>query len=131
MPLDVLAQDLGGARVGTGSSSGLGEAIARLLAAAAGEIDVLVNNAGVYGHAGWQDATPDVWRDIYETNVLSAVRMIQRFVPGMRARGWGRVVQIGRGLGSQPIAIQPTTAPPWPPGTASPSRWRESSRRPA
>ncbi|RDI34788.1 SDR family NAD(P)-dependent oxidoreductase [Lentzea flaviverrucosa] len=77
------------------------------VAAAAGEIDVLVNNAGVCGHVGRQDATPDVWRDIYETNVLSAVRMIQRFVPGMRARGRGRVVQIGGGLGSQPIAIQP------------------------
>ncbi|MEU3647346.1 SDR family oxidoreductase [Lentzea sp. NPDC034063] len=134
----------------TGSSSGLGEAIARLLAAegaevvvhgrdevrakavaadigaaavaigdlatdagadavaeAAGEIDVLVNNAGVYGHESWQDSTPDVWRDIYETNVVSAVRMIQRFVPGMRARGWGRVIQIGGGLGSQPIPVQP------------------------
>ncbi|MFD4668915.1 SDR family NAD(P)-dependent oxidoreductase [Lentzea sp. NPDC058450] len=133
----------------TGSSSGLGEAIARLLAAegaevvvhgrdeartkavaadigataaigdlatdagadavaaVAGEIDVLVNNAGAYGHEGWQDATPDVWRDMYETNVLSAVRMIARFVPGMRGRGWGRVIQIGGGLGSQPIALQP------------------------
>ncbi|HEX7303579.1 SDR family NAD(P)-dependent oxidoreductase [Lentzea sp.] len=134
----------------TGSSSGLGEAIARLLAAegadmvvhgrdesranavaadigavgvaigdlatdagadavaaVAGEVDVLVNNAGGYAHTGWQDATPGEWRDIYEANVVSAVRMIQRLVPGMRARGWGRVVQIGGGLGSQPIAVQP------------------------
>jgi NAD(P)-dependent dehydrogenase (short-subunit alcohol dehydrogenase family) len=33
--------------------------------------------------------------------------MIRRFVPGMRARGWGRVIQIGGGLGSQPMAMQP------------------------
>jgi 3-oxoacyl-[acyl-carrier protein] reductase len=134
----------------TGSSSGLGESIARLLAAegadvvvhgrdevrakavaaeigaagvaigdlttdagadavaeAAGEIDVLVNNAGAYGHVGWADATPEVWLSIYEANVVSAVRMIRRFVPGMRARGWGRVIQIGGGLGSQPMAMQP------------------------
>ncbi|MDX3660132.1 SDR family NAD(P)-dependent oxidoreductase [Streptomyces sp. ID05-26A] len=134
----------------TGSSSGLGEAIARLLAAegadvvvhgrheararavaadigaaavaigdlatdagadavaaVAGEIDVLVNNAGGYAHTGWEDAAPREWREIYEANVISAVRMIQRLVPGMRARGWGRVIQIGGGLGSQPIAVQP------------------------
>ena len=134
----------------TGSSSGLGESIARLLAAegadvvvhgrdevrakavaaeigaagvaigdlttdagadavaeAAGEIDVLVNNAGAYGHVGWADATPEVWLSIYEANVVSAVRMIRRFVPGMRARGWGRVIQIGGGLGSQPMAMLP------------------------
>jgi len=134
----------------TGSSSGLGESIARLLAAegadvvvhgrdevrakavaaeigaagvaigdlttdagadavaeAAGEIDILVNNAGAYGHVGWADATPEVWLSIYEANVVSAVRMIRRFVPGMRARGWGRVIQIGGGLGSQPMAMQP------------------------
>jgi NAD(P)-dependent dehydrogenase (short-subunit alcohol dehydrogenase family) len=33
--------------------------------------------------------------------------MIRRLVPGMRARGWGRVIQIGGGLGSQPMAMQP------------------------
>ncbi|MFD9697533.1 SDR family NAD(P)-dependent oxidoreductase [Lentzea sp. NPDC059081] len=133
----------------TGSSSGLGEAIARLLAAegadvvvhgrdetraravaadigaavaigdlatdegadavaaVAGEVDVLVNNAGGYAHTGWVDATPGEWRDIHEANVISAVRMVQRLVPGMRARGWGRVIQIGGGLGTQPIAVQP------------------------
>lgn len=40
-------------------------------------------------------------------NVVSGVRMIRRFVPGMRARGWGRVVQIGGGLAVQPMAMQP------------------------
>ncbi|MET8787434.1 SDR family NAD(P)-dependent oxidoreductase [Streptomyces sp. NPDC057746] len=134
----------------TGSSSGLGEAIARLLAAegadvvvhgrdeartrkvakeigaaavaigdlttdegadavavAAGEIDILVNNAGAYDHLGWTDATADTWVRTYEVNVVSGVRMIQRLVPGMRERGWGRVIQIGGGLASQPIAMQP------------------------
>jgi NAD(P)-dependent dehydrogenase (short-subunit alcohol dehydrogenase family) len=33
--------------------------------------------------------------------------MIQRLVPGMRERGWGRVVQIGGGLAAQPMAVQP------------------------
>src|ERR1700754_4146764 len=130
----------------TGSSSGLGAAIARLLAregadvvvhgrneartravaeevgaqavavgdlatdtgadavaAAAGQIDVLVNNAGAYDNLGWADSTPELWLRTYEVNVVSAVRMIRHFVPGMRARGWGRVIQIGGGLAVQPV----------------------------
>jgi 3-oxoacyl-[acyl-carrier protein] reductase len=40
-------------------------------------------------------------------NVLSGVRLVNRLVPGMRERGWGRVIQIGGGLASQPAAAQP------------------------
>jgi 3-oxoacyl-[acyl-carrier protein] reductase len=42
-----------------------------------------------------------------QVNVLSGVRMIQRLVPAMRQRGWGRVIQIGGGLALQPIPLQP------------------------
>ncbi|MDI3288774.1 SDR family NAD(P)-dependent oxidoreductase [Polyangium sp. 15x6] len=76
-------------------------------ALAGGPIDILVNNAGVYHHRNWTEATPAIWLDTYQTNVLSSVRMIQRLVPQMRARGWGRVIQIGGGLAQQPIAMQP------------------------
>nr|WP_062339228.1 SDR family NAD(P)-dependent oxidoreductase [Herbidospora sakaeratensis] len=138
----------------TGSSSGLGEAIARLLAAEgadvvvhgrnaaraeavaetiradggaattvvgdlgtdegaddvarfAGPVDILVNNAGVYDHQGWGDLTSGDWADIYNVNVIASARMISRLVPAMRARGWGRVIQIGGGLASQPMADAP------------------------
>lgn len=133
----------------TGSTSGLGEAIARMLAAegaqviihgrdatradaiaralaapvalgdlstdagadavarAAGEVDILVNNAGAYHHSGWFDTPPAMWATRYEQNVVSGVRMIHRLVPGMRTRGWGRVVTIGGGLAIQPMAMQP------------------------
>lgn len=72
-----------------------------------GIIDILVNNAGYYHHLNWNTALPDKWIETYEVNVLSAVRMIQRLVPAMRTRGWGRVIQIGGGLASQPIPMQP------------------------
>lgn len=55
----------------------------------------------------WQDASPDLWVSAYQANVVSAVRMIHAFVPAMRERGWGRVVQVGGGLATQPIALQP------------------------
>jgi 3-oxoacyl-[acyl-carrier protein] reductase len=74
---------------------------------AAGPVDILVNNAGSYHHHSWMEATPARWIESYQSNVLSGVRMIQRLVPGMRERRWGRVIQIGGGLAIQPIPMQP------------------------
>ncbi|KRB51334.1 short-chain dehydrogenase [Rhizobium sp. Root708] len=76
-------------------------------ALAGGDIDILVNNAGHYHHLDWHSATPDIWAETYQINVLSGVRMIQQLVPAMVKRGWGRVIQIGGGLASQPIPMQP------------------------
>jgi NAD(P)-dependent dehydrogenase (short-subunit alcohol dehydrogenase family) len=67
------------------------DAGARSVAAAAGEIDVLVNNYGVAEGGSWESPTSD-WIDIYEKNVLSGVRLVQAFTPGMKNRGWGRVL---------------------------------------
>lgn len=72
-----------------------------------GPIDILVNNAGVLPRDSWTDSTTDGWQQTYNNNVLSAVRMIQRLVPQMRERHWGRVIQIGGGLAQQPQAGGP------------------------
>jgi 3-oxoacyl-[acyl-carrier protein] reductase len=77
------------------------------VAEGAGEVDILVNNAGAYDGLGWADLTDVQWMQIYETNVVSGTRMIEHTVPGMRTRGWGRVVTIGGGLALQPAAVQP------------------------
>ncbi|MGW1175646.1 SDR family NAD(P)-dependent oxidoreductase [Kitasatospora sp. NPDC002543] len=76
-------------------------------ATAHGPVDILVNNAGFYRHLSWAEATPDEWRDTYNVNVVSGVRMIRHLVPAMRERGWGRVVTIGGGLASQPTDALP------------------------
>jgi NAD(P)-dependent dehydrogenase (short-subunit alcohol dehydrogenase family) len=76
-------------------------------ALAGGDIDILVNNAGAYHHLNWMEATPSRWIETYETNVLSAVRMIQRLLPQMRTRRWGRIIQTGGGLALQPAPMQP------------------------
>lgn len=72
-----------------------------------GQIDILINNAGATSHKSWGDATADDWGEIYNNNVVSYVRMIQRIVPQMKTLGWGRVIHIGGGLAIQPIKEQP------------------------
>ena len=76
-------------------------------AQAFGPLDILVNNAGAIPHRSWTETTATDWAQIYNCNVISGVRMIQRLVPQMRERHWGRVIQIGGGLSQQPQAGGP------------------------
>jgi len=76
-------------------------------ALAGGPIDILVNNAGFYGHTSWANTSTADWLDVYNVNVVSYVRMIQRIVPAMKEKGWGRIINIGGGLGVQPIKDLP------------------------
>jgi len=77
------------------------------LALANGPVDILVNNAGFYAHTSWSNTSCQDWLDVYTVNVISYVRMIQRIVPTMKQQGWGRVINIGGGLGIQPISDLP------------------------
>ncbi|MEU1262244.1 SDR family NAD(P)-dependent oxidoreductase [Streptomyces cellulosae] len=58
------------------------------------QVDVLVNNLGVFGSADPLEISDDEWRRYFEVNVLSAVRLIRLLLPGMTERGWGRVQNI-------------------------------------
>jgi NAD(P)-dependent dehydrogenase (short-subunit alcohol dehydrogenase family) len=58
-------------------------------------VDVLVNNYGVAEGPGWLDGSTDDWLQSYQKNVLAGVRLVRGLVPGMRARGFGRVIFIG------------------------------------
>jgi|ERR1043166_1099657 NAD(P)-dependent dehydrogenase (short-subunit alcohol dehydrogenase family) len=69
-----------------------------------GGIDILVNNHGVYFERGWWNTTPAEWANIYNQNVISFVRMVQKFGPEMRDNGWGRIINISSGNGWQPFA---------------------------
>jgi NAD(P)-dependent dehydrogenase (short-subunit alcohol dehydrogenase family) len=62
--------------------------------AAAGDVDILVNNLGIFGATPALDITDDEWRHYFDVNVLAAVRLIRATLPGMTARGWGRVLDI-------------------------------------
>jgi len=58
------------------------------------ELDILVNNLGIFGSVAPLEITDDEWRRYFDTNVLSAVRLTRAFLPGMMQRGWGRVQYI-------------------------------------
>ncbi len=73
---------------------------------AASPVDVLVANYGVAEGGDWESSSAD-WVEAYEKNVLSAVRVIHAFVPGMRERGFGRVVLLGTVGTTRPAARMP------------------------
>ncbi len=98
--------------VATGDLSndeGAGQVAQRVLSVAGG-VDILINNAGAYENRRWADAAPEGWAELYNQNVLSAVRMIGHLVPHMRERGWGRVIQLASGEATQPFAFMPDYA---------------------
>jgi NAD(P)-dependent dehydrogenase (short-subunit alcohol dehydrogenase family) len=65
------------------------------VAQAEGAVGVLVNNAG-YSQSGAIETVPmDAVRRQFETNVFGLVRLTQLVAPGMRAQGWGKIVNIG------------------------------------
>jgi NAD(P)-dependent dehydrogenase (short-subunit alcohol dehydrogenase family) len=79
------------------------------LAAEAGPVDILVANYGVAAGGSWfgEDTGSDAWYDSYNRNVLAGVRLVRRCVPGMRERGWGRVVLVGTVGSVRPGTRQP------------------------
>ncbi|MDX1883033.1 SDR family oxidoreductase [Mycolicibacterium sp. 120270] len=58
------------------------------------EVDILVNNLGIFGAVPAREITDEQWRQYFEVNVLAAVRLIRMYLPGMTTRGWGRAIQI-------------------------------------
>ncbi|MFF5225872.1 SDR family oxidoreductase [Dactylosporangium sp. NPDC000521] len=76
------------------------------LATAAGQVDVLVNNAGESQSGPFEDLPTDALRRLFQVNVLGPVRLTQLLLPGMRSRRHGRVVMVGSMLASFPLAYR-------------------------
>lgn len=56
------------------------------------EVDILVNNLGIYERKPFFDILDADWQRLFEVNVLSGVRFARRYAPGMAKRGWGRIL---------------------------------------
>ncbi|MFC7548708.1 SDR family NAD(P)-dependent oxidoreductase [Plantactinospora sp. GCM10030261] len=69
-----------------------------------GGVDILVNCAATGLDRPWDGTTEEDWRRLHELNVVTPARLAQALVPGMRRRGWGRLIQIASGAATQPQA---------------------------
>jgi NAD(P)-dependent dehydrogenase (short-subunit alcohol dehydrogenase family) len=63
-----------------------------VLAAAEPIVDVLVNNAAIFRPTDVFETTDEQWEEMLAVNLLSGLRLSRAYLPGMAARGWGRVV---------------------------------------
>ena len=72
-----------------------------------GELDVLVNNAGIASGGAMVDTTMDEWREVLEINLLGVVRGCRAFLPSMLERGRGRILNIASfaGLAGAPSVM--------------------------
>ena len=60
-----------------------------------GPIDVCVNNAGITRDATLLKMDKQAWNEVIDTNLGGCFTMAKAVFPGMKARGWGRIVNIG------------------------------------
>lgn len=93
------------------SDAGAVEAMVEAALAAFGQIDILVNNAG----GSWKpqdlvEIEPEHWRGVMAEEIGASYLLMRAVLPGMRERGWGRIVSIG-GYGAGDWRAGPPEAP--------------------
>ena len=85
--------DTSGSVSGIAADGGTREGTDRIVAQL-GDVDVLVNNLGIFEPKPFDRIPDEDWMRFFEVNVLSGVRLSRAFLPGMLQRNWGRVVFI-------------------------------------
>jgi NAD(P)-dependent dehydrogenase (short-subunit alcohol dehydrogenase family) len=65
------------------------------------QADILVNNLGIFEVRDFEDISDADWQRFFNVNVLSGARLARLYLPGMRARNWGRIIFISSESGYQ------------------------------
>ncbi len=68
-----------------------------------GQVDILVNNAGGPRPGVFTDMEDEDWLAAIDLNLMSTIRLTERLLPGMRQRGWGRIINITSVSVKQPL----------------------------
>jgi len=87
---DVRVLDAGRAELNLSDSA----SITSWLGRHGGGVDILVNNAGINVLNDIEAITPEDWAAMVQVDLTAPLQLIQGVSPGMRARGWGRIVNI-------------------------------------
>jgi 3-oxoacyl-[acyl-carrier protein] reductase len=66
------------------------------------EVDILVNNLGIYEAVGFFEETDEAWQQMFEVNIMSGVRLSRHYLQKMLAKNWGRIVFISSESGVTP-----------------------------
>ena len=82
-------------------------AVVEAVETAFGRVDCLVNNVGIAYQASFDELTDGQWEEMWQLNVMSYIRAIQAVLPGMRARGSGRIVNVSSTAGKRPSTGMP------------------------
>src|SRR3954469_18896881 len=93
-------REIGRGARGIAADLGTADGAARI-AANAPEVQILVNNLGIFEAKPFFEISDDDWLRIFETNVLSGVRLTRHYLPAMVRAGWGRVIFISSESGLQ------------------------------
>jgi NAD(P)-dependent dehydrogenase (short-subunit alcohol dehydrogenase family) len=91
--VDAAVRQIGKGARGVAADLGSAEGCAKVIEAA-GDVDVLVNNVGIFETKPYDQITDADWLRFFETNVLSGVRFSRHYLPQMVKRGFGRVIFI-------------------------------------
>jgi len=75
--------------------------VAEKLAHAHPQVDILVNNLGIFEVRAFEDISDADWQRFFDVNVLSGARLSRLYLPGMRQRNWGRIIFISSESGYQ------------------------------
>ncbi|HEV2318759.1 MAG TPA: SDR family oxidoreductase [Verrucomicrobiae bacterium] len=65
------------------------------------DVEILVNNLGIFEPRPFEQIPDEDWRRFFEVNVLSGVRLSRAYLPGMKQRNWGRIIFISSESGIQ------------------------------
>ena len=71
--------------------------------AAFGHVDIVVTNSGGPTPGTFESTSPDAWQAAYDVVLMSAVETIRAFLPSMKARGFGRVLNVTSITAKQPV----------------------------
>jgi NAD(P)-dependent dehydrogenase (short-subunit alcohol dehydrogenase family) len=99
-----LGEAVPGARVvGVAADLATAAGVAELIEAC-GEVDILVNNLGIFDPRPFEAIDDAEWERFFQVNVMSGVRLARHYLPAMKARNWGRIVFISSESGICPPA---------------------------